>query len=87
MTNSVHSARYDAFREALVAARKAACLTQDEVARRLDRPQSYLSKVESGERRLDVVEFLDVAEAVGFDPAEFVRALAQRSGKRGWRRR
>ena len=47
-------------------------LTQAHVAARLDRPQSFIAKYEGGERRLDVIEFMEVAEAIGFDPGEFV---------------
>lgn len=48
--------QYQRFLEQLRAARKAAGLTQADVARRLGRPQSFVSKCESGERRVDVVE-------------------------------
>lgn len=75
MTKSLFSERYDRFREALVAARTAADLTQEEVARRLSRPQSFVSKYERGERRLDVVEFFDVARAVGFEALGFLGKL------------
>lgn len=75
MTKSLFSERYDRFREALVAARTSAELTQEEVARRLARPQSFVSKYERGERRLDVVEFFDIARAVGFDALRFLREL------------
>jgi transcriptional regulator with XRE-family HTH domain len=68
--------QYQRFRELIVAARKAAGLTQVEVASRLKRPQSYVSKYESGVRRLDVVEFLTVARAIGFDPARFIEELS-----------
>ena len=51
-------------------------LTQAHVAARLDRPQSFVAKYEGGERRLDVIEFLEVAEAIGFDPTEFIRRLS-----------
>jgi transcriptional regulator with XRE-family HTH domain len=60
------------FRGALIKARKKAGLTQAAVAARLERPQSFVSKYEGGERRLDVVEFLEVARAVGFNPAGFL---------------
>lgn len=75
MTKSLFSERYDRLREALVAARTSAELTQEEVARRLARPQSFVSKYERGERRLDVVEFFDVAKAVGFEALGFLRDL------------
>jgi ribosome-binding protein aMBF1 (putative translation factor) len=50
-------------------------LTQAKLAKKLRRPQSYVSKYERGDRRLDVIEFLEVARAVGFDPSEFLRKL------------
>jgi transcriptional regulator with XRE-family HTH domain len=61
------------FREFLVDARKAANLTQSELSGRLKRPQSFVSKYERGERRLDVVEFGDVAKALGIDPIRLLR--------------
>jgi transcriptional regulator with XRE-family HTH domain len=69
--------QYERFRELITEARKSAGLTQVEVAARLKQHQSYVSKYESGVRRLDVVEFIRVAQAVGFDPAELVRKLAE----------
>ena len=39
-------------------------------------PPSYVAKYELGERRLDVLEFLDIAADIGFDPGEVTRALA-----------
>ena len=58
---SVHSARYKEFLRRLKAARLDAGLTQAEAARALGRPQSFLSKCESGERRLDVIELEELA--------------------------
>lgn len=63
------------FRELLIAARKQADLTQAELSSRLNRPQSFVSKYERGERRLDVVEFGEVAQALGIDPAKFLANL------------
>lgn len=63
------------FRELLVAARKRAHLTQAELSSRLNRPQSFVSKYERGERRLDVVEFGEVAKALGVDPLKFLANL------------
>lgn len=60
--------------------REAAGLTQAELAARLGRPQSFVSKYESGERRLDVVEFLEVASGIGADALALVRELAQGDG-------
>lgn len=53
---------------ALAGARHAAGLTQAEVANKLKKPQSFVSKYEQGERRLDVVEFVQVCRAIGVDP-------------------
>jgi hypothetical protein len=46
------------------------------VAKRLRRYQSFVATVESGQRRIDVVELLDLADAIGFDPREAIRRLA-----------
>ncbi len=54
----------------LAAARRKANLTQVELARRLGRPQSVVSQIEAGKRRLDVVEFLAIVRTLGADPVE-----------------
>jgi len=59
---SPHSARYRQFLKRLREARLQAGLTQAEVAKALRRPQSFVSKCESGERRVDVVELEDFAK-------------------------
>ena len=59
----------------LIQKRKVAGLTQADVASRLGEYQSFVARVESGQRRVDVVEFLDLAELLGFDPAEAIAAL------------
>ena len=63
------------FRHCLKKRRIAAGLTQRSLAARLNRPQSFVAKYESGERRIDVVEYLEIAKAVGFDPSELIREL------------
>lgn len=67
--------QYKRFRELLVEARKGANLTQAALSKRLGRPQSFVSKYERGERRLDVVEFAEVARAIGLDPLRFLGKL------------
>ncbi|MDE3102490.1 MAG: helix-turn-helix transcriptional regulator [Chloroflexota bacterium] len=66
------SADYDAFLRKLRAARKRAGLTQVEAARRLGKPQSFVSKIESGERRVDVVELKAIAKAYGVPATYFL---------------
>jgi len=72
---STFTKRYEWFCEVLVKARKKNGLTQMQVAAELGTPQSYVSKYESGERRLDVVEFIAVATALGEDPLELLRQI------------
>ncbi|MDE2489271.1 MAG: helix-turn-helix transcriptional regulator [Elusimicrobia bacterium] len=72
MGKSVHSKEYQALLSKLKRARLAAGLTQEEVAQRLRQPQSYVSKVESGERRLDAVELKALARVYGKLTSYFV---------------
>lgn len=80
MPRSRRSPRRARLQELLIARRTAAGLTQAALAERLERPQSFVSKYETGERRLDVVEFLEVAEALAADPAALVAELARLRG-------
>ena len=56
--------------------REGAGVTQAELARRLGRPQSFVAKIEGGERRLDPIEFAAVFLALEADPAEAMRVIA-----------
>ena len=58
-------------------ARQKAALTQVEAAKKLGCRQTFISKIECGERRLDVVEFVVMMNAYGVDPASAIRHLAQ----------
>jgi len=73
VTKSIYLGPYDFLTERLIAARKAAKMTQVEVASKLQRPQSFVSKYEQAERRLDVVEFLMVCRAINADAFEILR--------------
>lgn len=68
-------ATYEHCYSLLIAARRSAKLTQVEVAEKLDRPQSFVSKYESGERRLDVVEFIEVCSVLKVSPVDIVQQL------------
>ncbi|MGO8869639.1 MAG: helix-turn-helix domain-containing protein [Alphaproteobacteria bacterium] len=76
MPKSLRSPRQRRLQRLLIKLRKAAGLTQAEVADRLGRPQSFIAKYEGGERRLDVVEFIDVTEALGVEPSEILIELS-----------
>ena len=75
MAKTLHTERHRKLRELLVERRKAAGLTQTVLAQRLGKPPSYVAKYELGERRLDLLEFLDIAAAIGFEPGELIRSL------------
>ena len=87
MSQSVHSPQYRRFLRLLVKTRESCGLTQVEVAHAIGRPQSFVSKAESGERRLDVVELLQLLSAMGVDPVEFVSALTPSAFEPSRRRR
>lgn len=72
MTQSNSLCRYDTFRSLLVSARRKAGLTQSQVAEALNRPQSYVSKYERGDRRLDFVEFVELSEVLLIDLHSFL---------------
>jgi ribosome-binding protein aMBF1 (putative translation factor) len=74
MAKAKFSSAYDHLRSLLVKARENAGLRQEDVAHRLKRPQSYVSKIELGERRLDVVEYIEFARAI---EADGIRILGQ----------
>jgi transcriptional regulator with XRE-family HTH domain len=72
MAGSLHSYPYEVFRKMLAKARQASGLTQVQLANALGKPQSYVSKFEQGERRLDFSEFVAVADVLGIDIVRFV---------------
>jgi transcriptional regulator with XRE-family HTH domain len=75
LRKSLGSARHKALIELIVRKREAARMTQADLADRLGEYQSFVARLESGQRRIDVVEFLELADAVGFDPAKVISAL------------
>ncbi len=75
LTKSLHLPAHEALCQLLVAARHKADLTQAVVAKRLKKPQSFVAKYEGGERRVDLLEFLEIAKALEADPVAMLRAL------------
>jgi transcriptional regulator with XRE-family HTH domain len=75
LPKSIYTERHKKLCELLKKYRKGAGLTQTVVAERLGKPPSYVAKYEGGDRRLDVLELIDVAAAIGFDPCKLIRAL------------
>lgn len=60
--------------------RKKAGLRQQDLAARLDKPQSFISSYEAGQRRIDVLELLRIAASIGADPEEVFSAIAHQHG-------
>ena len=73
--NTIHNTRYQSLLTLLLEARAKAGLTQKELATKLGRPQSFVSKTENAERRLDVIEFIDVCRGLDADPHELLLRL------------
>ncbi|MET0183184.1 MAG: helix-turn-helix transcriptional regulator [Caulobacterales bacterium] len=82
MPRSVFTDAYSIVLKTLLEAREAAGLTQIDLAARLDRPQPFISKVERGVRRLDIVEFYAWARAIGEDPAALFARIAKKLPKK-----
>ncbi len=76
VTKSVFTKRYKLFLAILISVREEKGLSQHRLAKKLKKPQSFVSKYERGERRLDVVEFLDIVKALGADEHEILRKIA-----------
>ena len=75
MQKSIHSPRYRAFLRLLRDTRQQAGITQEELAQRLGESQSFVSKCERGERRLDIVETHAICEALGVPLSRFASRL------------
>jgi transcriptional regulator with XRE-family HTH domain len=73
MQKSLKSPEYERLIALLVAVRKKADIRQQALAKKLGKPQSFVAKYEGGERRIDVVEFIEIVRAVGGDPVRLFR--------------
>lgn len=78
MDKSLYSQRQVELQRLLRELRQKADLRQQDVADLIDEPQSFVSKYESGERRLDVLELREVCQALGTSLAQFVGQLEKR---------
>jgi transcriptional regulator with XRE-family HTH domain len=72
---SLYHPKYQALRAAMVAVRKAAGLTQIQIAERLQVGQSFISKMERGDSYVDVLTFVDWCAACGVSPGELLDRL------------
>ena len=75
MVKTIYQERYLRLINTLIQARKNAGLTQAQVAEKLSKPQSYIAKIEGADRKLDVVEFVELCETIHQDPSELIKVL------------
>ena len=75
MVKTLGTERHKALIALLIEKREAAGLTQTDLADRLGEYQSFVARLESGQRRVDVIEYLELATILGFDAAEELRKL------------
>lgn len=78
MPRSVHTPAYTTLRQQLRLSREAAGLSQRDLAKRLRVPHSWVAKVETGERRIDVIEFCWFLIACGVDPTVPFKHISER---------
>jgi transcriptional regulator with XRE-family HTH domain len=83
MRKTLHSPEYARLIALLIEARHKAGLVQQALADKISEPQSFVAKIERGERRVDVVEFVAIAEALGHDPVELLRRFVRTQSRRG----
>jgi transcriptional regulator with XRE-family HTH domain len=74
---TIHSKRHKRLIELVTAERKQAGIRQVQLAKKLKRSQTWIARLEGGERRLDVIELIDLAEAIGFDAPGIVAIVQQ----------
>lgn len=77
MGRTLRSPGHLALMAALKQARLDAGLTQTDLADRLERPQSFVAKYENGERKVEVVEFIQIVGAIGCDGREILDAVTR----------
>ena len=77
MRKAVVSNKQKHLAKRLVEERKKAGLHQTDLVSKLDCFQSRIARLESGERRIDLVEYLEIAEAIGFDPYEMLKEVSK----------
>ena len=77
MANALHRPQYELFRKLMIQARERSGLTQVQVADALGRLQSFVSKYERGDRRLDFSEFVEIADVLGIDIVEFLASYQE----------
>lgn len=78
MPKTLGDTRHSALVEYLITKRQQAGLKQSDLAERMGVYQSFIARLESGQRRVDVIELIQLGEQLGFDPAEAISALSKK---------
>lgn len=78
MTRSTQHPHYELFLAELRSERRARGVTQTQVAEAIGNRQTFVSKIENGDRRLDVIDLLEYLIAIGADPGDFIRRLTRK---------
>ncbi|TAH68505.1 MAG: XRE family transcriptional regulator [Rhodopseudomonas palustris] len=81
MPKSLRTPRQLCLQSLLVAARKKKRMTQTQLAEALGKPQSFVAKYENGERRIDVIEFVDIAAVLKVVPGDILAQIGSASDK------
>ena len=74
---TIHNKRHKKLVELIIHERKDAGIRQVQLAKKLKRSQTWIARLESGDRRIDVIELIDLADAIGFDAPGIVAAVQQ----------
>jgi len=78
---SIATKRHQRLIEILIDARKQAGIRQAELARRVGKTQTFVARIEAGQRRIDAVELLTLCEIIGIDPVKVVRKVLKVEGE------
>ncbi|EZP67342.1 XRE family transcriptional regulator [Sphingomonas paucimobilis] len=81
MAKTIFTKQHQDFIHALREVRRSKGMTQVQLSERLDRAQSYISNIERGERRIDVIEFMAIAAALNRDAAELFGEIVSRMNR------
>lgn len=72
---TIYRPSYQALIQNLIELRKSQGITQSVLAERLNKPQSYVAKIEGCERKLDVLEFMELCQVLGVPASEMIKII------------